>query len=131
MSKGPSKDDPTSLGNVLLALEIITQEQLDHALQEQETLRGDDLLGRLLIASGACTEDEVTMAVSAQESMRAKGKANCAMAVADLALERRRRKSVIVKRNNLIEKGEQVRKSITGDGHPVITPAMLAKPNDT
>jgi hypothetical protein len=131
MSKGPSKDDPTSLGNVLLELGIITQEQLDHALKEQETLRGDDLLGRLLIASGACTEEEVMMAMSAQESMRAKGKHKCAMAVADLALERRRRQSVIVKRNRLIEKGEQVRKSITGDVHPAVTPAMLAKTTDS
>jgi len=49
----------------------------------------------------------------------------------DFALERRRRKSVILKRNQLIEQGERVRKSITGDAHPVIAPAMLAKPNDT
>lgn len=131
MTKGPSKDDPTSLGNVLLELEIITQEQLDHALQEQETLRGDDLLGRLLIASGACTEEDITTAMSAQESMRAKGKHKCAMAVADLALERRRRQSIVVKRNKLIEQGEKVRKSLTSDAHGAVAPAMLAKPSDT
>ena len=130
MSKG-AKGDPTSLGNILLEWEVITPAQLDQALEEQATLRGDDLLGRLLVASGACTEEEVHTAMSAQESMRAVGKHKCAMAVADLALERRRRKSVIVRRNNLIEQGEKIRRSITGDAHPALTPAMLAKPENS
>lgn len=130
MSKGP-KEDPTSLGNILLEWEVISAQQLDDALKQQETLRGDDLLGRLLIASGACSEEEVTTAMSAQASMRAAGKHKCAMAVADLALERRRRDSVILRRNNIIEKAEQVRRSITGEDHPAITTAMLAKPGDS
>lgn len=130
MSKG-AKGDPTSLGAILLEWEVISEEDLSRALKEQETLRGDDLLGRLLVASGACTEEEVNTAMSAQASMRATGKHKCAMAVADLALERRRRQSMVVRRNNLIEKGEQIRKSITGDQHPVIAPAMLAKPGDS
>lgn len=126
MSHDPISD-PTSLGNVLLELDIITKEQLEQALQEQETLRGDDLLGKLLIANGACTEEEITMAMSAQESLRSKDKSKCAMAVADLAIERRRRDSMVVRRNNLIEKGEQVRRSITGSDRPAVSPAMLAK----
>jgi hypothetical protein len=128
MSQDP-KSDPTSLGNVLLELDIITEEDLELALREQETLRGDDLLGRLLIANGACTEEEISMAMSAQESLRAKDKSKCAMAVADLAIERRRRSSLVVRRNNIIEKGEQVRRSITGEGHQVVATAMLAKPS--
>lgn len=130
MSKGP-KDDPTSLGNILLEWEVITKDQLELALQEQETLRGDDLLGKLLIASGACSEEEIRTAMSAQASMRASKKHKCAMAVADLALERRRRESMIIRRNNIIEKAEQVRKSITGDQQRAATPAMLAKPGDS
>lgn len=128
MSRGP-KDDPTSLGNILLEWEVITPEQLEHALKEQETLRGDDLLGRLLVASGACSEDEVTTAMSAQASMRSAGKHRTAMAVADLALERRRRDSLIVRRGKLEEKSRQVARSITGETHPAITAAMLAKPS--
>jgi hypothetical protein len=130
MSKTPN-EDPTSLGNILIEWEVITKDQLNHALKEQEHLRGDDLLGRLLIASGACTEDEVGAAMSAQSSMRASGKYKCAMAVADLAIERRRRESLVIRRNNIIEKAEQVRKSITGDQHPAITTAMLAKPDNS
>ena len=130
MSKGPT-EDPTSLGRILLEWEVINQEQLREALKEQETLRGDDLLGRLLVASGACTEEEISTAMSAQSSMRAAGKHKCAMAVADLALERRRRKSMEVRRDNIIRQGEALRKSITGDAHPAITPAMLAKPGES
>lgn len=130
MSKEP-KEDPTSLGNILLEWGVITKDQLKQALEEQQHLRGDALLGRLLIAAGACGEDEIRTAMSAQISMREVGRHKSAMAVADLALERRRRKSLIVRRNNLIERGEQVRKTITGDGHPAITPAMLAKPENS
>lgn len=130
MSKGP-KEDSTSLGNILLEWEIITKEELDLALEEQRTLRGDDLLGKLLVANGACNEDEISIAMSAQASMRAKGKHKRAMACADLAMERHRRDSMIVKRNNVIEKAERVRKTITGDAHPALTPQMLAKQNDS
>lgn len=130
MSKGP-KDDPTSLGNILLEWEVIEKEDLERALREQETLRGDDLLGRLLVASGACSDDEVNAAMSAQASMRAVGRHKSAMAVADLALERARRASMVIRRNNLIAQGERLTKSITGDAHPAITPAMLAKPENS
>jgi hypothetical protein len=130
MAKGP-KTDPTSLGNILVAWEVITEDDLKKALEEQETLRGDDLLGRLLVASGACTEEEISTAMSAQSSMRASGKHKYAMAVADLALERRRRHSVIERRDRIIAQAERVQKSITGDAHPAITPAMLAKPGES
>jgi hypothetical protein len=125
------KGDPTSLGNILIEWDIIDEEQLNQALQEQETLRGDDLLGRLLVASGACTEEEVNTAMSAQASLRATKKHKCAMAVADLALERRRRDSVILRRKRISDQAEAVRKTITGDNHQALTPAMLAKPADS
>jgi hypothetical protein len=63
--------------------------------------------------------------------MRAVGKHKCAMAVADLALERRRRQSMIDRRDNIIRQGDRLTKSITGDQHPAITPAMLAKPENS
>lgn len=132
MTTKPPAEDPTSLGSLLIEWEVITQEQLNAALEEQKTLRGDDLLGRLLVASGACTEEEIDIAMSAQASMRSKGggKHKQAMACADLALERHRRDSIIIKRRNVIEKAEQVRKSITDQGTPLPSP-MLAKGTDT
>lgn len=129
MSEGP-RDDPTSLGNVLLELELITQDQLDQALQEQRDLRGDDLLGKLLIANGFVSVEEIEIAMSAQAGMREPRKSKRAMAVADLAIERRRRKSMIIRRCNLLEQAEQVQKSLSDD-YPAVTAAMLAKPSDS
>ena len=71
MARDP-KGDGTSLGNILLEWGIITEGDLERALEEQRSLRGDDLLGRLLIASGACTEDDIKTAMTAQERLRRK-----------------------------------------------------------
>lgn len=128
--KGP-RDDQTSLGNILLEWGLITKEQLERALKEQETLRGDDLLGKLLVAGGACTSEEIDMAMSAQFSLRAGGKTKRAMAVADLALERRRRDSTIQCRARIVAQGARVEKSITGEGYRAVSAAMLAKPRDS
>jgi hypothetical protein len=123
--------DPTSLGSILLDWGVITEADLRRALKEQETLRGDDLLGRLLVASGACTEDAIKTALSAQTSMRAAGKHKHAMAVANLAISRRRRKSVMVRREAIVEQGNRVSRAITGDAHPAVTSAMLAKSGES
>lgn len=138
MSKPPKdpQGDPTSLGNLLLEWEIITKEELAYALEEQSTLRGDDLLGRLLVASGACSEDDITMAMSAQASMRDANKHECAMAVADLAIERRRRDSLAVRRNNIIKKAEEVERSLGNvERQQSVTPSaitpILVKPSDS
>ena len=138
MSKAPKdpQGDPTSLGNLLIDWEIITKDELEYALREQATLRGDDLLGRLLVANGACTEDDINMAMSAQASMRAANKRECAMAVADLAIERRRRDSLVVRRNNIIEKAAEVERSLgNGKRQQSVTPSsitpILVKPSDS
>jgi hypothetical protein len=132
MTTKPPADDPTSLGSLLLEWDIVTQEQLDAALEEQHTLRGDDLLGRLLVASGACTEEEIDIAMSAQASMRAKGKHKRAMACADLALERHRRESVVIKRRKVIQQAQEVQRNITSGTPSAVAPAMMAaKPDPT
>jgi len=122
--------EPTSLGSILLEWQVITEDQLAKALEQQETLRGDDLLGKLLVANGACTEDEIKTAVEAQISMRNASKSKRAMAVADLAIERRQRKSLFKRRVHLEAQAKTLERSITGDAHPVISAAMLiAKPD--
>ena len=130
MSKAP-KTDSTSLGNILLKWQIITENQLVKALEQQETLRGDDLLGRLLVANGACTEDEIKTAVKAQTSLRSTNKSKQALAVADLALERRRRKSLFQRRERIAAHAKTLERSITGDAHMAVTPAMLTAKPDT
>lgn len=127
MSKVP-QEDPTSLGHILLEWEVITPAELHEALKQQETLRGDDLLGKLLIANGSCTEEEIATAMSAQASMRAASKSQRAIAVANVALGRRRRQSLVDRRNRIVAQAECVRKSITGNTRQTTTPVMLAKP---
>jgi hypothetical protein len=125
MSVDP-RGDATSLGSILLEWGVITEDQLSEALEQQKSLRGDDLLGKLLVANGVCSEDEVDTAMSAQASMRSVSKTKKAMAVADVALARRRRTSVLARREQLIQKARQVERSITGEGHVAVGP-MLAK----
>jgi hypothetical protein len=131
MPKEP-QGDHTSLGSILLEWKVITEDQLTKALKQQETLRGDDLLGKLLVANGACTEDEIKAAIDAQKSMRSANKSKQAMAVADLAIERRKRKSIFQRREHLAQQAKKLERSITGDAHPAVTPSMLTvKPDST
>jgi hypothetical protein len=130
MSKGP-KEGTTSLGNILLEWQVITEDQLTKALEQQRTLRGDDLLGKLLVANGACTEAEIKTAMDAQTSLRGANKSKQALAVADLAIRRRRRRSIFERRSRLAQQANQLERSITGDAHPAIVPAMLTAKPDT
>ena len=130
MTKGP-KGDHTNLGSILLTWQVITEDQLTKALKQQETLRGDDLLGKLLIANGACTEDEIKTAMEAQTSMRNASKSKRALAVADLAIERRRRKSIFERRPRLEAQAKTLARSITGDAHQAINAAMLTAKSDS
>jgi len=126
MSVDP-KEDPTALGNILLEWGLVDQEELNIALEEQRSLRGDDLLGKLLIANGACAEEDIEVAMSAQASMRSVSKAKQAMAVADIALARQRRDSVFTRRARMQESAKRLQRTITGDEHPALTPEMLAE----
>jgi len=124
------KNDPTSLGAILLALDLIDDEQLQDAIDKQKKLRDETVLGLILVNDNIITSSQLDMALSAQESMRSNGKHGLAMGVADIALRRRRRASVIQKRERLVEKSQQVAQAcrrITGNEHPAITANMLAK----
>jgi hypothetical protein len=62
-------DDPTSIGNVLLSIGKVTQEQLADALTRQASY-GDALLGTILKDDGIITADDVAKAIKLQEKMR-------------------------------------------------------------
>ena len=129
MGRGPI-DDPTSLGNILIDWDVITPFQLGEALAEQASLTEEELIGRLLIAAGACTESELEAAVKAQRAMRGADRGKSALACADLAMKRHRRKSLVTRRENLIQQGEEVTKSISGS-HPVLVDHELDNPEDS
>jgi hypothetical protein len=129
MSQEPTHD-PTSIGNILLAMGAVTEEQLRATLKEQRRLREDQMLGKLLVASGIVSTSQLERAMETQRVMRSKKKVNAAMAVADVAIARHRRDSIIATRERIQNCSLQIvreTKRITGSEHPAVSSAMLAK----
>lgn len=119
------KDDPTSLGAILLELGLVTQEQLEAVVEQQRHMREETMLGVLLVHNGILTQTELDIALSAQRGMREDNRTNQALAVADIAIGRHRRKTLHDRRERLVEKGAQIVKSISADDYPAITDEML------
>lgn len=120
------KDDETSLGAILLELEIITPDQLRLALDRQENSTIEQLLGMVLVHMGFCSKDDVEAALSAQKSLRAgkKGDVTKALAAMDFAIHRKGSNGA---RQKAIEKGAAFYKQKTGQEFPAVTAALLAK----
>ena len=75
--------DPSSLGNVLMELGYVTQEELDRVLDLQTTL--DSLMGSLLLSEGVISEKQLRQATEIQQGLRSKSKYDRAMAAAGVA----------------------------------------------
>lgn len=107
------KDDPTSIGSILVKMGAISEEELQAAVEEQSNLSIEHLLGKLLVANGICSAEQVEVAVAAQRDMRSEDEHKQAVAIADIASARK--KVVHAARQRLIARGEQVaHKAITG-----------------
>lgn len=63
------KEDPSSLGNVLIDLGVVTRDELDSVLARQKAL-GEGLLGVLVCEHGLCTTRDVARAMEIQAQMR-------------------------------------------------------------
>lgn len=57
-------ENKMQLGQLLLAREIVTQEQIDAALSEQKEKGHSKLLGELLVEMGYCTENQIASALA-------------------------------------------------------------------
>ncbi len=57
-------ENKMQLGQLLLAREIVTQEQIDSALSEQKEKGHRKLLGELLVEKGYCTENQIASALA-------------------------------------------------------------------
>ena len=79
------KDDPTSIGSILVAMGVITMDQLLVAIEEQTSASKDVLLGKLLVASGFISHEQLEIALGAQEGLRSKKKVHRAHASATIA----------------------------------------------
>lgn len=82
--------DPASIGNILLRMRLITQEQIELIISEQKTMKEDLLLGNLMVAKGWITRDQLELALAAQKGLRNGGKNGQALAVAELSIARQR-----------------------------------------
>jgi hypothetical protein len=63
-------DERSNIGNVLLDLGAITEEQLAVARDKQQTLTEAARLGRILVDEGTITEAELEEALDLQKQMR-------------------------------------------------------------
>ena len=111
------RGDSSSIGAILVDMGVISQEQLDDALAELDQLEEDELVGKLLLASGLCAKDQLEVAQSAQMSLRCGKKADQAMAVADLALSRKRRST---RDERIVTTGGKVAVKVSTNEFPVI-----------
>jgi hypothetical protein len=127
------QEDASSIGNILLAMGIISEAQLWDVLVEQHKLREDQLLGKLLVASGVISAAQLTDAMELQKVMRSSKKRQAALAQADLAIARHRRHSLVAARERIIatsHKIAQETRCAAGDDHPVVLPLLAEGTED-
>lgn len=127
MSVDP-KNDPTSLGSILLKMGVLTQEELEMAVEMQERSSKELQLGNQLVAYEVCTREQIDIALRAQEQMRSEDNGDQALGVADIAQYRRRATSD--ERKKLVSRADEVVRKATGQVYPAVTAPLLAKPSD-
>ena len=122
-------DSPSNLGNILIGMNAITEEDLQAVLLKQavmtRTALENLLLGKLLVDGGYISDEQLFEAIDRQRQLRSKNKFQKSMAIADHAIKRHRRGSIVMKREAVVKKGKETVKKITGKGHPAVTPDMF------
>lgn len=117
-------DDPTSIGSILVAMGVITAEQLEIAVREQHTVRVDVLLGKLLLANGVISPHQLEVALQSQNDLRSKKKHKRAMAQSKIAEQSVG--AVIALASKLRKSARETREKVTGTDYPAITAEMLS-----
>lgn len=79
-------EDPSSLGNVLVDLGVLTPEQLHRVIVRQRSI-GEGVLGALACEAGFCTLRDVAKAMEIQASMRDGKQAEAAIGFQGAATE--------------------------------------------
>jgi hypothetical protein len=85
-----ASDDPSSIGNVLVTIGKVTQEQLTNALQQQAAA-ADVRLGAILKDSGIVDAADIAKAMEIQEKMRKGHTAAADMAALEMEVEKSKR----------------------------------------
>lgn len=113
------------LGSILLKQGCISEKQLNDVLDEQQK-RQDALLGQILIQKGYCTYRDIDEAMAIQKEMCKYDKTKYAISIANTALKRQRRKSIVETKKRVVEKSKDCLKKIT-DNYPIITNKTAVK----
>ena len=119
------KDDPTSIGSILVSMGVISVGQLHRAVEEKANASQDVLLGRLLVAAGFISNEQLDVALNAQTGLRSKKPVVRAKAQAYIAVTS---SATVVKMAEHVRRhSDDTRRSKTGDDYAAITDEMLYK----
>ena len=118
------KDDPTSIGAILVAMGVITEEQLRDVVQEQHNVRMDVMLGKLLLADGIISARHLETALQSQQDLRSGKKHKRAMAQSRIAEQGVG--AVMSLAAKLRFSVNEAKEKITGTEFPRITADMVA-----
>jgi len=118
------KDDPSSIGAILVAMGVISEEQLQDAVQEQHNVRMDVMLGKLLLANGIISAAQLETALRSQNDLRSGKKHKRAMAQSRIAEQGVG--AVMSLAAKLRHSAYEAKERITGSDFPCITADMVA-----
>jgi hypothetical protein len=112
------KDDPTTIGAILVAMGAITEDQLQEAVHEQHQARMDVMLGKLLLANGLISAAQLEAALSSQSDLRSGKKHKRAMAQSRIAEQGVG--AVVALASKLRSSATEARERITGTEFPAV-----------
>ena len=121
------KEDPTSIGSILMKMGFANKEQILKAAEQQEQMNYDVLLGKLLVANEIINKEQLKKALDAQDKLRNKNKFNQAIAVANLAIFKKRSHKVT---DEIIRVGNHVAEKVSSSEYPIITQKMMSAAKD-
>lgn len=121
-SNKPGEDGRTSLGNVMLLLDLITEDQLK-AVQELVDDDPEMIIGKVLVAQGVITDEELEVAMSAQAGLRSSKRRHRASVEMEIAKVKTSKVAILA--TKVADQGKAlVQKARTGE-YPHIAAKLL------
>ena len=121
--KAPPPVEPhTTIGAIMIAMGAITQEQLDHALAEQE-VNPDAALGGMLIGMGHVSPSQVRFALDLQTSLRSNNRSE--KASAEQLILKMKTKAYVAHANRVVGGAEMTKEKLETGNHPALKTVPL------
>ena len=122
MNPKPETKD-TSLGTILVAMGVCTQEAVAWAAERQSRASQEQLLGMFLLDGGLVSKEQLKEALEVQAGLRSGRKHVRALAQAEIAAASTATVTSYAK--HVKRKSIEVKRKTTGKGYPVVTRGML------